>query len=220
MTTEGARPLPSGTRPHGEFCWMDCKTADIEAATRALAEEFGWECMVDPDDWRGAIKARADGHWLTGLSSLANPAYPPDTPPHVSYYLRVEDAEAVYAHAVAHGADGLIAPTPIADQGVLATMVDPFGAAVSLWQAGSFTGWTHPRGPRVPGRVVHESADPTTAEGYYRGVLGLPLRFADFTARLPGDPSDGNAAWTAAIPMGNATMRPIRLATGHRFLRR
>ncbi|WP_327151936.1 hypothetical protein [Nocardia sp. NBC_01329] len=198
---------------------MDCKAADVDAAARVFADEFGWECLVDPGDWRGAIKARADNHWVAGLSNLDSPLYPPGTPPHISYYLAVGDAAAAHGLAVADGATSLIAPTPVADQGILATVIDPFGAAVSLWQPGAFAGWTHPRGPRIPGRIVHESRDPAAAERFYRVRLGLSLRYADFTTHLPGSPPDGDAAWTVAIPFGDQPTRPVRLTTGHRYLR-
>lgn len=209
----------SGSRPRGEFCWMDFKSSDVEVAGQVFAEEFGWECLVDPDDWRGAIKARADGHWLAGVSSLDSPLYPLGTPAHVSYYLGVEDVAAVHTLAVSHGATSLLAPTSIADQGILASILDPLGANVSLWQPEMFAGWSHPLGPRTPGRVVHESVDPAAAERFYRRLLGLRLEYADFTAPFPGDPLDGDALWTVAIEVSGASTRAVHLATGHRYLR-
>ncbi|GAB2636494.1 VOC family protein [Nocardia goodfellowii] len=198
---------------------MDCKSVDVDVAARVFADEFGWECRVDPNDWRGAIKARADRHWVAGVSNLGSPLYPRGTPPHISYYLGVEDAAAVHHLATSHGASSLLAPTPIADQGTLATIVDPFGAVVSLWQPQTFTGWSHPLGPRTPSQVVHESRDPAAAERFYRRQLGLRLKDADFTPPLPGDPLDGDAAWTVAIEVAGESMRAVHLDTGHRYLR-
>ncbi|MCR3722461.1 hypothetical protein LY15_004462 [Prauserella flava] len=234
--TTAAAPLPTATRtfrlhrtnrtftildmrPAGEFCWMDIKTPDLDATGRELDAVLGWECVVDPEDRRDpatARKARFEGHWMAGLSSLHSGAYPPGTEPHVSYYVAVVDAVHAHDAAVDEGATSVIPPSPIAGLGVLATVVDPFGATVSLWQPGRFAGWTHPAIPGAPRRMVHTSITPTAAAGFYRDRLGLPLTGAVFSTRT-GEPP----AWTAVIQVADrpaTAFAPLRLPSGHVFL--
>ncbi|WP_253863410.1 hypothetical protein [Prauserella halophila] len=206
-------------RPAGEFCWMDIKTPDLDATGRELDTALGWECVVDPDDHRDpatARKARFEGHWMAGLSSLHSGACPPGTEPHVGYYVAVDDATRVHDAAVAAGATSVVPPSPIGDLGVLATVVDPFGAAVSLWEPGTFAGWTHAVGAGTPRRMVHTSITPTTAAGFYRGRLGLSMTGAVFSTRSAEPPG-----WTAVIQVGDrpcTTFASVRLPSGHRFL--
>lgn len=206
-------------RPAGEFCWMDLKTPDLDATERELDAALGWECVVDPDDHRDpatARKARFDGHWMAGVSRVDSDARPPGTEPRVSYYVAVEDAAAVHDTAVSAGATSVAEPSPIGDLGVLATIVDPFGAAVSLWQPGTFAGWTHSAAPGTPRRLVHTSVTPTAAAGFYRNRLGLPMTGAVFRTRT-GEPP----GWTAVIQVADrpaTTFAPVHLPSGHTFL--
>ncbi|GAA1197213.1 hypothetical protein [Prauserella alba] len=206
-------------RPAGEFCWMDIKTPDLDATERELDSALGWECVVDPDDHRDPAtvrKARFEGHWMAGLCSLRSGAYPPGTEPHVSYYVAVDDAARVHDAAVTAGGTSVAPPSPIAGLGVLATVVDPFGAAVSLWQPGTFAGWTHPVTPGTPRRLVHTSTTPTSAGRFYRDGLGLALSDAVFRTRT-GEPP----GWTALIQIADrpaTTLAPVRLPSGHVFL--
>ncbi|MFD0855486.1 hypothetical protein ACFQ07_24805, partial [Actinomadura adrarensis] len=77
----------------GEFCWMDLKTRDIPGTAGFFSAVLGWRFAVDEDDWRRATKASLDGHQLATVSDLANPIYPPGTPPHIAYYLAVDHAD-------------------------------------------------------------------------------------------------------------------------------
>lgn len=207
------------TMRHGEFCWLDFKTFDVTATGRLLADEFGWECLVDVDDWRGATKARFQGHWIAGISGLDNAVYPPGTPPHTSFYLGVADVEHAFGTAIEHGAESLIEPVRIADEGLLATFTDPLGAVVSLWQPIEFIGWAFPAMPGAPRRMLHESAAPDAAASFYRGQLGLPLHDADFIDRLPRQNSV-SATWHFAMRgSGLSTMELVHLASGHEYIR-
>jgi hypothetical protein len=82
----------------------------------------------------------------------------------------------------------VLEPFDVATEGRMATLLDPFGAAVSLWQAREFAGWTHPVGvPGAPHRMVHTCADPVEARAFYTH-LGMRVEAADFveTSDAPG----------------------------------
>ncbi|GAA3634450.1 hypothetical protein GCM10022267_21400 [Lentzea roselyniae] len=137
---------------------MDLKTHDPAGTAAFFSQSLGWHFAVDEDDWRKATKISVDGHLIGGVSDLSNPVYPPDTPDHIAFYLAVDDVDRRAEAAVANGARLVVPPFEAGDQGRMATLVDPFGAAVSLWQARTFTGWKVP-----PGRMVLACDQPDEA---------------------------------------------------------
>ncbi|RAS69064.1 hypothetical protein C8D87_1021142 [Lentzea atacamensis] len=162
-----------------EFCWMDLKTHDPAGTAAFFSQSLGWHFAVDEDDWRKATKISVDGHLIGGVSDLANPIYPPGTPAHIAFYLSVDDVDRCAEAAVANGARLVVPPFEAGDQGRMATLVDPFGAAVSLWQARTFTGWKVP-----PGRMVLACDQPDEARRFYQEIAGGPLIHADFITAL------------------------------------
>jgi predicted enzyme related to lactoylglutathione lyase len=175
------------TRSPGTFCWLDLKTRDVSATAAFFSTALGWTFAVDPDDWRQATKIALNGTWLGGVSDLAGPVYPPGVPPHVAYYLAVDDVDARAATAQEAGAQVVLPPSDVADQGRLATLVDPFGAAVSLWRADVFSGWTHePGAPCTPTGMVHRSPQPDAARRFYADAFGMPAGAARFGSGDPG----------------------------------
>lgn len=176
-----------------EFCWMDLKTRDVTDTAAFFTQAFGWRFAVDEDDWRKATKISVDGHLIGGVSDLANPIYPPGTPEHIAFYLAVDDVDRRAEAAVANGARLVVPPFEAGDQGRLATLIDPFGAAVSLWQARAFTGWKVP-----PGRMVLACDQPDDARRFYEEMTGAPLVHADFVATTePAAPQ-----WELVVDLG------------------
>jgi predicted enzyme related to lactoylglutathione lyase len=198
---------PATTRAAGEFCWIDLKTRDVPATAAFFSAALGWTFAVDPDDWRQATKIAIDGHWVGGVSDLASPIYPPDTSPHIASYLAVDDVDARTAAARQAGAEVVVPPSDVADQGRLAAVVDPFGAGIALWQAAAFGGWTHELGtPSTPVRMVHVGDRPAEARGFYERVLGLRAGTAGFAA--------GPAAtWEVAVGVPDLTVVAQRAGT-------
>ncbi len=159
---------------------MDLKTHDLAGTVKQLATRLGWQCAVDPDDWRRATVISIGGYPIGTLSDLSAPIYPPGTPPHVAFYLAVDDADRRAEAAAAQGAQVLVPPFDAGDQGRIATLIDPFGAVVSLWQRTPGHGWRHPAGLRnAPYRMVLTCPDPDRTAHFYRDALGAPLHHAD-----------------------------------------
>ncbi|GAA2223216.1 VOC family protein [Streptomyces amakusaensis] len=160
---------------------MDLKTHDPAGAAEFLSTVLNWHFAVDEDDWRRATKIYENGRPVGGVSDLSQPVYPPGTPAHIAHYLAVDDVDRRTEAATAHGARLVVPPFDAGGQGRIATLVDPFGAPVSLWQPGGSTGWEEPRRP------VLDSPDPAGARRFYREVLGLGPDRAEFgTADVPG----------------------------------
>ncbi|GAA2765166.1 VOC family protein [Streptomyces paradoxus] len=171
-----------------EFCWMDLKTRDPGGTAALLSKTLGWRFAVDEKDWRKATRISVDGHPIGGVSDLANPVYPPGTPAHIAFYLAVDDIDRRVEAATAHGARLVVPPFDAGDQGRIATLIDPVGAAFSLWQRHHFPGWRFP--PNLAGSphgMVLACDQPDEARHFYEGTTGSPLLCADFIATVgPG----------------------------------
>lgn len=181
-----------------EFCWMDLKTRDLAGTATFFSKTLGWRFAVDENDWRRATKVAIDGHLIGGVSDLANPVYPPDTPAHTAYYLAVDNVDRRAEAATVNGARLVVPPFDAGDQGRLATLIDPVGAAFSLWQPDHFTGWTFP--PQIAGaphRMVLTCDQPDKARHFYGETIGAPLTCADFIAARGPGPSDPQ--WELAV---------------------
>lgn len=187
-----------GLGSSNEFCWMDLKTRDLTGTAAFFSQTLGWRFAVDEEDWRQATKIAVDGHLIGGVSDLANPVYPPGTPAHIAYYLAVDDVARRAEAAVSNGARLVVPPFEAGDQGRMATLIDPFGAAFSLWQAREFTGWKFPTGlAGAPHRMVLACDQPDKARHFYRETTGSPLIHADFIA-TPG-PTAFAAQWELVV---------------------
>lgn len=161
-----------------EFCWMDVKTYDVPGTEAFFSAVLGWRFAVDESDWRRAIKIFADGHQIGGVSDLSSPLYPPGTPAHIAYYLAVDDIEARTEAATTEGAQLVLAPFDAGDQGRIATLIDPVGAAFSLWQTHPANRWSP--SARAPQRMVLACPRPEQARCFYRDVLGTVPSCTDF----------------------------------------
>ncbi|MFH8484836.1 VOC family protein [Streptomyces longisporoflavus] len=181
-----------------EFCWMDVKTRDLPGTAAFFSKALGWHFAVDEDDWRQATKISVDGHRIGSVSDLADPVYPPGTPAHIAYYLAVHDVDRRVEAATASGARLVVASFDAGDQGRMATLIDPAGAAFSLWQPHRFTGWELPaRAAGAPRRMVLACEQPERARHFYRETLGARLECADFvTTHGPAGPGP---QWELAV---------------------
>ncbi|MDT0444671.1 VOC family protein [Streptomyces johnsoniae] len=124
------------------------------------------------------------------MSDLASPIYPPETPAHIAYYLAVDDVDRRAEAATANGARLVVPPFDAGDQGRLATLIDPVGAAFSLWQPHRFAGWSLP--PHLAGtpqRMVLASDQPDRARHFYRATTGADLARAEFVTAGSFPPS-------------------------------
>ena len=84
------------------------------------------------------------GDWdIASFSDLSNPVYPPDISAHIAFYLAVEDIEATIRTASEGGAEIVVEAFEAGDEGLIATLLDPSGDAVSLWQRPRDAGWAH-----------------------------------------------------------------------------
>jgi predicted enzyme related to lactoylglutathione lyase len=115
--------------PPGTFSWAELATSDADAAKAFYTALFAWE-YDDMPAGEGMVysMAKRDGHVVAALFSSSEP------PPHWNCYATVASVDDAAAPAAELGANGVAEPFDVKDAGRMATIVDPTGAALCLWE--------------------------------------------------------------------------------------
>lgn len=118
--------------PQGTFSWADFFSKDIEAAKNFYTGLFGWtyEDMPTGHGRPDYTMFSLDGKYVAGGS----PTFEPNMPSFWSSYISVNDAEAMAQKAESLGGKITMPAMDVLDSGRMATITDPTGASVSLWQ--------------------------------------------------------------------------------------
>ncbi|NWG26470.1 MAG: VOC family protein [Pseudorhodoplanes sp.] len=115
---------------HGQFCWNELLTRDVERAKRFYAATIGWDfdSMPSPDGiyWRAIL----NGKPVAGLFTLTAPDYD-DVPEGWMSYLAVDDVDARVAKALKAGARLMKPIFDVPDAGRIAILTEPGGAGVA-----------------------------------------------------------------------------------------
>lgn len=192
QTSAGTR-----TRPSGSFCWIDLKSRFPEETFTFFTEVLDWKFRRDVQGWRPKTLISA-GDWdIASLSDVSNPVYPPDISAHIAFYLAVEDIEATIRSAGEAGAEIVVEPFEAGDEGRIATLLDPSGGAVSLWQRPRDIGWVHTGSiSGAPLRLRFRGGATVRIEAFYRNILGLTDPAASFED-VANDSQE--PAWSLAV---------------------
>jgi predicted enzyme related to lactoylglutathione lyase len=113
----------------GKFTWFEHLSAEPARARQFYESLFGWKVQTVAGADRQYDMVHNGGEGIAGL--LPAPA---GVAPQWACYLSVDDVDARYAAAVAAGAKPLMPPRDFTGVGRGAAIVDPSGAAVSLWK--------------------------------------------------------------------------------------
>lgn len=113
--------------------------------------------------------ALVEGDGVAGLG----PVMAPGTPASWGVYLVTDDVDGALARASDAGGEVLVGPIEVPDQGRIAWVRDPVGAAVGLWQPGPSGGAVraNEHGTNIWNELV--TADAERAAPFYDRVLGL-----------------------------------------------
>jgi hypothetical protein len=117
---------------------VDLSTSDVEGSRTFYSELFGWEAGEPNTEFGGYFMFMRDGLPIAGGmgdmgGEKANDAW--------TTYLTTDDVGRTIREAESAGAHVVVPAVPIADMGTQAILVDPSGATVGLWQAGTFPGF-------------------------------------------------------------------------------
>jgi uncharacterized protein len=147
-------------------------SSDAPAATAFYTALFGWSADAPVEEFGGYVTFHSDGHRVAGMV----PSRPGMGTADVwSTYISTEDLESSAAVAGEAGAKVLSAPMKVGDLGAMAVLLDPSGAAVGLWQAGSHTGFGKYNEPGSVTWDEHLSKNFAASTAFYTAVFGWEL---------------------------------------------
>lgn len=162
----------------GEPCWVDLMSSDVERSKAFYTELFGWKTTEAGEEYGNYVTFWKGDAQVAGLMRQPADSTFPDG---WTTYLAVDDIDAAAESARTAGGQVLLEPMTVGDQGRMAMLLDPSGAAIGLWQSAEHTGFNVNNEAGAP--VWHElnTLDYDKALGFYQSVFGwkpVPLDMA------------------------------------------
>ena len=160
----------------GTFCWAELGTNDQPGAKAFYGNLLGWTAVdfpVGPDQFYTMFQI--DERQVGAAYTLRPDQVEHGVGPHWMLYVAVENADVTTAKAESLGAKVLAPPFDVFDAGRMAVLVDPTGAAFSIWQAHKQIGFGV---TGVPGTVCWAdltTPDPNAATNFYRSLFGWEI---------------------------------------------
>ena len=154
--------------PVGSPCWSDLWTSDVEGSRRFYNELFGWEAQEPNPEFGGYFMFTRDGAPVAGAMGdmgdmLANNTW--------KVYLDCDDIAKTVEVAQRAGAQIVAPPMAVAELGTQALLIDPTGAHLGCWQAGTFPGFTVVNEHGSPSWFELQTRDYDAAVSFYRSVF-------------------------------------------------
>ncbi|MFL5796383.1 MAG: VOC family protein [Actinomycetota bacterium] len=183
-----------GKYPAGVPCWVETLQPDPRTAMDFYGPLFGWEFARPapmPGDSGGQyFVARLRDRDVAGIGSMPDR----NSAPKVAWttYVRVDGADESAERARGAGGSLRDGPFDASPAGRAAVLVDPSGAPVGVWEAGTREGAGVVNEPGAWSMSMLYTTDPWGAKAFYGAVFGWQLDPPDLTAaqlglwRLPG----------------------------------
>ena len=157
----------------GTPCYVELTTPDQQAAKAFYTGLFGWEVEEVPVDDQGSyyLTASLEGDAVAGIAGQVPGAT--GGPATWVVYLAADDVDAVTARVADAGGKVETGPFDVMELGRMATLADPTGARVNLWQARQHIGTVRANETGTP--VWHELMTPDVerATRFYTDALAV-----------------------------------------------
>jgi uncharacterized protein len=153
----------------GTPSWVDLSTPDVDASVRFYGDIFGWDVQeAGPAEETGGYRIiMRNGKPVGGMMGLMDP----NQPPVWSTYVATDDADATTQRVRDAGGTVIVEPMDVMDAGRMAFFLDPGGAAIGIWQAGTNKGAGV---VNEPGALVWNELqvrDPEAHKPFYKAVF-------------------------------------------------
>jgi predicted enzyme related to lactoylglutathione lyase len=159
--------------------WVDLQTSDQNAAREFYAGLFGWTYDDQPmAEGQVYSMAKLGDHYVAAIAAQSPELAAAGAPSAWNTYIAVDSVDETVAKVEAAGGQVVMQPFDVMDAGRMAFVLDPGGAAVALWQAGSHIGAGL---VNEPGTLTWNELITTnpSATAFYQKVLGLTTTTMD-----------------------------------------
>jgi predicted enzyme related to lactoylglutathione lyase len=176
------------TYPAGVTSWVDVETDDVAGAQRFYGTLFGWTFtqVTPPGIPLVYVIAELDGQDVAGIGGPASPTSTASARWHT--YIAVDDIEATI-RSVEQAGGRLVDPVEQAGEGGWnATVADPAGVDVRLWQAERRLGAQTTNTPGAWNFSDLHAVDPAASRHFYEEVFGWVFADMGFATmiQVPG----------------------------------
>jgi len=154
--------------PEGAPCWVDVGVEDMDRGRAFYGELLGWEVPEGSAEFMGYTSCIKDGRRVAGMA----PKMSPELPTVWTVYLAATDLDATLAKVRDLGGQVMTDAMDISDMGRMGLAVDPGGAVVGFWQAGTHTGFELSDEPGSVTWTENFSRVWKTNQEFYTGVVG------------------------------------------------
>ena len=116
---------------HGEICWSELATTDLEVCKSFYSELFGWKYKEsDATEMRYTEMSNGDGETFGGMYNQTGEMA--GVPPHWMSYVAVDDVDESLAKAEELGGQVVVPAMDIPETGRFGVITDPSGAAIAM----------------------------------------------------------------------------------------
>jgi predicted enzyme related to lactoylglutathione lyase len=154
--------------PLGSPTWADLWTSDVEGSRKFYGELFGWESDEPDPQFGGYFLFNLKGVPVAGAMGDMGDMKASNT---WKIFLDTTDIAKTIQAAEANGAKIIAPPDAVADLGKQAVLIDPTGADLGAWQAGTFPGFTVLNEHGAPSWFELHTRDYAAAGDFYRSVF-------------------------------------------------
>lgn len=131
--------MPTRDRaPVGAPCWVGLTTSDVEGARAFYPKVLSWTSTEPDPNFGGYFMFLRDGVAVAGGSGPMMPGIPD----HWDIFIATSDIDAALARADAEGGTVLTPSMTVGTLGKMAMVAGGDGAAIGLWEALEFPGFT------------------------------------------------------------------------------
>lgn len=118
---------------HGQICWRELRTKDLEASLEFYSRLFGWELKQSGVTNMPYREIVMDGTAHGGMMAI-DENWPPGVPSHWASYIAVTNADETAAKITEKGGSVMVPPFDAPGVGRMAMVADPSGANFAIIQ--------------------------------------------------------------------------------------
>lgn len=180
----------------GTFSWADLATTDLDGAKRFYGELFGWQAEDVPTGGPVYAMCRLDGANVAAIGELPAEQRELGIPPHWNNYVTVASVDDAAGSVADLGGTVVAGPFDVMDVGRMASIQDPTGAYLNLWEARGSIGAERVNEPGCLTWNDLSTQSPETAHAFYEALFGwsfekMPTDEVHYWVIFNGERSNG-----------------------------